>query len=683
MTIVDKLVIALGLDASEFEQGLSNAMGAATNAADTATAAQGAAASKAGDAAAKGAEGIEAAQQKTAELQRQMQAAGASFDELGAKWAASLKGIALNVAAPVAAALGIWKGISGYASQVGEVATLTGAYSEKLEEWRKKRALLSRVTREDIELYKKARTGIVDFQIAMQDLSARIARVFAPALEFALDVLNGITKWVNANQHNIVRAFTVAAGVITAVFLPAIVRMGIALMANPLTWVIAALGALVLVIDDLVTYMRGGQTTLGSFWAIFGTGEELTETLTAAGKVLIDTLKTFAPLLISLGGAFAVIKTGTAAFAMLQKAVMAVRAAFLVLAANPVALIVGAIAAAVYYLITVFQRAESIDDFLNILVDDFSRVLEVAGNFVGFIVGALLNSVMRLGAALLEFLGFDGLADSLRDFAHSVFDFFRNLGTYAANGVIALRDLGQEAIDALRGFITSLPARIASAIGSLVDRVSNAITDAYNRIVAWLDGLPALFLAAFDGIAESIKGIFKAAWDFIVNLFDPSAIVNKIKNGLSSFGDKVVGFFGWGEGDEEESESAPPNAKFDPIARAQKVSRLEPENPAYFDANAQPRTDTAGAKWQAWANAQPPLNAPSQTQTIQNSVNNVSNITDRSTKSQQRSVVQNNSITINTNGDPAAIQKAMSQEMALQNAKLQRQTMAVETGTRT
>lgn len=42
-----------------------------------------------------------------------------------------------------------------------------------------------------------------------------------------------------------------------------------AFLANPITWVVIAIAGLLLLIDDLMTYMRGGKSALGDFWKPF------------------------------------------------------------------------------------------------------------------------------------------------------------------------------------------------------------------------------------------------------------------------------------------------------------------------------------------------------------------------------------------------------------------------------
>lgn len=42
-----------------------------------------------------------------------------------------------------------------------------------------------------------------------------------------------------------------------------------AFLANPVTWLIGAIVGLILLVDDLITYMRGGESALGDFWDPF------------------------------------------------------------------------------------------------------------------------------------------------------------------------------------------------------------------------------------------------------------------------------------------------------------------------------------------------------------------------------------------------------------------------------
>ena len=79
------------------------------------------------------------------------------------------------------------------------------------------------------------------------------------------------------NARAIGIALALLAGVIMLTLVPALTSMAAAGLAAiaPFAPIIALVGALALVIDDLLTYMEGGESTLADFWAIFGTGEEI------------------------------------------------------------------------------------------------------------------------------------------------------------------------------------------------------------------------------------------------------------------------------------------------------------------------------------------------------------------------------------------------------------------------
>ena len=149
-TIVDSLIIRLGLDPEGVRRGLDNA-------------------------------------------RREANRADQHFEQLGNKWKQKFAGIAMQVMAPLLSAVSIGAMVRSYANAVGEVAEATGAYSAKLEEARIKQAAIARVTKEDVELYVNVRKAINDFQISLGDLAARITRLFAPALEKGAELINRLS----------------------------------------------------------------------------------------------------------------------------------------------------------------------------------------------------------------------------------------------------------------------------------------------------------------------------------------------------------------------------------------------------------------------------------------------------------------------------------------------------------
>lgn len=212
-------------------------------------------------------------------------------DQVAGKAIGQLAGIARMVAAPLAGAMSIGSMIKSYFGGVAQVAQMTGAYSPKLDEWRKKRALLNRVTREDIQLYKKSREALTKFQITMADLSAKIMRQTSPAVSFLAEMLTKVSDWVDAHSNDIVRFITVVASLIGTALIPRLLKMAAAMAMNPITLIVAALIGLAAVIDDLIVWLEGGESALGDFWSMFGSREEVLENIQKAIKWVTETFK--------------------------------------------------------------------------------------------------------------------------------------------------------------------------------------------------------------------------------------------------------------------------------------------------------------------------------------------------------------------------------------------------------
>lgn len=246
-TVLDRLLIILGVDSKELEQGLDKA-------------------------------------------EKRAAKTDAALTQFGNKGIGMARSLITRLAAPIAGAFAVGKIINSYTSDVANVARMTGAYSQKLEEWKYKRAMLSRITKEDIELYKKSREALVKFNIAMQDMSAKIMREISPAIKFFIEKLNKFSDWVDRNQNNIIRFLKVTAVVITTALIPAFVKLTATMLRNPLTWIIALLAGLALVLDDLVVYLQGGQSQFDKFWKALGLTKGDTKLLNDALGFLKDNL---------------------------------------------------------------------------------------------------------------------------------------------------------------------------------------------------------------------------------------------------------------------------------------------------------------------------------------------------------------------------------------------------------
>lgn len=145
---------------------------------------------------------------------------------------------------------------------------------EELLKVQKAQAIYSK---QDIENAKKQREAQQRLNDAWEAISALFASTVSPAITFLTNLLGDLLGWVKENKQFVIIFFTALAGVITGLMLPALTAMATAAWAAiaPFAPLIAIVGAVALVIDDLITYIQGGESAFGDFWKMFGEGDEL------------------------------------------------------------------------------------------------------------------------------------------------------------------------------------------------------------------------------------------------------------------------------------------------------------------------------------------------------------------------------------------------------------------------
>lgn len=129
----------------------------------------------------------------------------------------------------------------------------------------------------DIKNAQKLREAQQRLNAAWRTISALFASTVSPAVTFLTNLLGDLLGWVKENKQFVILFFTGLAGVITTLMLPALTAMATAEWAAiaPFAPLIAIVGAVALVIDDLITYIQGGESAFGDFWKMFGEGDEL------------------------------------------------------------------------------------------------------------------------------------------------------------------------------------------------------------------------------------------------------------------------------------------------------------------------------------------------------------------------------------------------------------------------
>ena len=154
--------------------------------------------------------------------------------------------------------------------------------------------LLTKVTKDQIDQQKQYKESVETMGKRFQSLKVELAFGFLPTMQKTIDsldnflkankdaIVNGITVFLNAIKStlgvigNFIRfidkivtntvgwknALLILVGVLAIVKKATIA----AFIANPIAWIMAAIAGLLLLIDDFMTYLDGGESQFGEFW---------------------------------------------------------------------------------------------------------------------------------------------------------------------------------------------------------------------------------------------------------------------------------------------------------------------------------------------------------------------------------------------------------------------------------
>ena len=459
MVIVDKVLIALGIDPKGMQTGADES-----------------------------GKQIDRVEKKVDEAKKKLKSVGQSVDDFGKKAGHVLMGFV----APVLAAVSVGKMIGGYFSDLAAVAESTGAYNKTLEETRLKKAQLQRISKDDIEFYKKSREALVKFNIAMGDFAAAAMRSVMPAMEKMIGWLGKVTDWVSRNPDNIIRFLKILGTVVGTVLIPVFVRWAAVLLANPITWIVGLVLALALAIDDLVVYLKGGRSSLDSLWKTMG----FVKGDTAALAKMIAWLKDTG---LSLAKALGVLLTAFTAFKVVTSIINGIKIAWTAFTAsvwaNPLTLALGLVALAAWML---YRNWDDVCSGAQALAED------IADFFTGW------------GRGIAD--GFFALADDIGDAWDSVTDFFAGLIADASSSLsdfgTLCSDKASAAGDAIgTAFSTALDAvsgvwqGMKDGAGAVVDDIETAFSGLTQWFSSLWNKITGVFGSAIDGIKSKISGV--------------------------------------------------------------------------------------------------------------------------------------------------------------------------------
>lgn len=506
-------------------------------------------------------------------------------DQVAGKAIGQIAGIARMVAAPLAGAMSIGSMIKSYFGGVAQVAQMTGAYSPQLDEWRKKRALLNRVTAEDIQLYKKSREALTKFQITLADISAKVMRQASPAFKYFVEKLEKVSEWMDAHSDDIVRFITVLAGVIATALTPALLKMAAALLFNPITWIVAALVGLAMVIDDLIVWLQGGESALDSFWAQFGSREQVLAKIQAAIKLTVATLESMWESLkagvkaaVDWFGEFWSSCNGT------ERVINTLKDVF-----HSVVQTVKDVIAIWDSLVDSMKKTRFLDDLANTFEGALSFILGAFKLFFsalqaifGLIKGLLTGDWGSFKEAVSKAVesaeeAFSGLLKIIGSVLNQLWELskeiFGRIGS-SLTGVIF------SAVEDVKNSLLSLLASVQSIINRVEGQIREILAGIGNSIKTTIADAIDDIKAAFTGLLDTVKSVLNQIWESAKEIFDHigTALKEALTPDLDKWGKKLNPVNWFSDDDDEKKENdTGTDSITEPVVQTQSKAPVEAE----------------------------------------------------------------------------------------------------------
>lgn len=129
-------------------------------------------------------------------------------------------------------------------------------------------------TQEDADAVKAYNVEMGKLKKGFMGIMGVLFRSIMPAFTLVTKYVGQFVNFLRKHQTAVKAFFAMISALVMGLLLPSLMAFFTALMTNPITWVILAIAALALVIEDLIVWMDGGESSLDKFWeALFGDRE--------------------------------------------------------------------------------------------------------------------------------------------------------------------------------------------------------------------------------------------------------------------------------------------------------------------------------------------------------------------------------------------------------------------------
>lgn len=409
---------------------------------------------------------------------------------------------------------------------------------DKAKELATKKSALFKISQKELkqaELYKRemSKTGL-----ALDSIKTKIALNLAPALT---NLIGGFRNWLTINKELIANGITKvikAVGMVVQVVVNfikftdkivsstigwknAIIALGVvwaafnaALLFSPIGIVIGLIAGLLLLIDDLVVYMEGGESLLGEYWQPFIDG----------AKAAWEFAKTFWEFLKALWSG------DTKKIKSLSKSLFdSIVNGFKSLISGVKSLL----SKALKVILKFFGMSES----------EASKTVDRIGKIFNFIVDALtLPFRMAYNAicSIMDWLGIDA-----GDVVNAIGETFKAIWNFITAPFKAAWEFVNDLFDIWEDDTTSTTDKIGKTLWAIWDFITWPFKSAWKFVKGlfgtWIDDAGKTtqnFAKTFSKIHKSITAPFKKAINWIKDKFYGfiNSIKSKIKGALSWLG---------------------------------------------------------------------------------------------------------------------------------------------------
>ena len=327
--------------------------------------------------------------------------------------------------------------------------------------------LLTKVTKDQLDQAKKYNDSVEQLGKRYQSLKVELAFGFLPTMQRMIDAVDGflesnkdlIVDGIGALLDIMVRTiqvfvnfirfidkiveatvgWKVALGILAAAFVWLKRSMLLAFVTNPIFWVIAAIGVLMLLIDDFMTYLDGGESQFGDFW---GAMLEWIEEIKPALQAVWDALVMGMSYLIEFGAFVAKYLGG--AFTDAVEVITAVLTFLVGLFTGNTELMSAAWSGMIENLLSLFQNlAMLFEPLAQKLLEIMSAVWDAIVSYISLKISEIVSAISGLISSIGESLGnvFDIITAPFAQAFDWIVNKFSSLGGLISGAVSGAKNL--------------------------------------------------------------------------------------------------------------------------------------------------------------------------------------------------------------------------------------------------